>query len=187
MDRRLVFIDPDIQSFLDYLSSVHARTRRVINCIRADDLEWIPAPGRWSVGDQVRHLAGIERWMYAETVMGRPSRYPGHGLERARGLPAVLEYYDRLHAESRAIFASLGRTQWMGRTRTPAGAEVTTWKWLRAMLEHEAHHRGQLYFTLGMRGVTPPPLYGLSEPELLATSELAGCADAPLAARVNAT
>jgi hypothetical protein len=45
---------------------------------------------------------------------------------------------------------------------------VTTWKWLRAMLEHEAHHRGQLYFTLGMLGVSTPPIYGLSEPELLA-------------------
>lgn len=162
----------DIQTFLDYLSSVHARTRRVIGCIPAEDLESVPAAGRWSAGDQVRHLAGIERWMYAETVMGRPSRYPGHGPELARGLPAVLEYHDQLHAESRAIFASLGHTQWTGRTRTPAGAEVTTWKWLRAMLEHEAHHRGQLYFTLGMLGVTTPPIYGLSEPDLLATSEL---------------
>jgi uncharacterized damage-inducible protein DinB len=35
------------------------------------------------------------------------------------------------------------------------------------MLEHEAHHRGQLYFTLGMLNVATPPIYGLSEPELL--------------------
>ena len=60
--------------------------------------------------------------------------------------------------------------QWTGRTRTPAGVELTTWKWLRAMLEHEAHHRGQLYLTLGLLGVATPPIYGLSEPELLAQS-----------------
>ena len=34
------------------------------------------------------------------------------------------------------------------------------------MLEHEAHHRGQLYFTLGLLGVATPPIYGLTEPEL---------------------
>lgn len=161
---------PDLQTFLDYLASVHARTRRVVSCIPADALEWVPAPGRWSLGDQVRHLAGIERWMYAETVAGRPSRYPGHGRELADGLPAVLAYYDRLHEEARAEFAALTPAQWTGRATTPAGTPITTWKWLRAMLEHEAHHRGQLYFTLGLLGVPTPPIYGLSEPELFARS-----------------
>jgi uncharacterized damage-inducible protein DinB len=160
----------DLASFLDYLTSVHARTRRVIACIPTEGLESVPAAGRWSAGDQVRHLAGIERWMYAETVAGRPSRYPGHGAELASGFSEVLAYYDQLHVESRAIFATLSPAQWTGRTRTPAGTELTTWKWLRAMLEHEAHHRGQLYFTLGLLGVTTPSLYGLSEPEVLARS-----------------
>lgn len=163
-------MNPDLETFLDYLGSVHARTRRVIACIPAPVLEWAPAPGRWSAGDQVRHLSGVERWMYAETVAGRPSRYPGHVRELADGLPAVLAYYDRLHAEARTVFAALTSEQWAGRTVTPAGTPITTWKWLRAMVEHEAHHRGQLYFTLGLLGVPTPPIYGLSEPELLAQS-----------------
>ncbi|MES2521719.1 MAG: DinB family protein [Gemmatimonadota bacterium] len=160
----------DLQTFLDYLGSVHTRTRRVIDCITADALEWVPAPGRWSAGDPVRHLAAAERWMYAETVAGRPSAYVGHSAELASGLDRVRAYHDTLHAQSREIFASLTPEQWTGRTRTPAGVEVTTWKWLRAMLEHEAHHRGQLYFTLGMLGVTTPPIYGLTETELIAHS-----------------
>ena len=160
----------DLQSFLDYLDSVHARTRRVVARIPSETLEWAPAAGRWSCGDQVRHLAGIERWMYAETVLGRPSRYPGHGRELADGLASVIAYYDRLHAEARALFATLTPAQWTERVTTPAGTPITTWKWLRAMVEHEAHHRGQLYFTLGLLGVATPPIYGLSEPDLLAQS-----------------
>src|SRR3954469_3465282 len=117
----------DLQSFLDYHVSVHARTRRVIDCIPAEGLEWVPAPGRWTAGDQVRHLAGIERWMYAETVAGRPSSYPGHGPELASGLTGVVSYYDQHHAESLAIFSALTPEQWSGRTKTPAGVELTTW------------------------------------------------------------
>lgn len=158
----------ELTGFLDYLDSVHARTRRVVLCIPPALLEWVPAPQRWSAGDQVRHLAAIERWMYAETVSGRPSRYEGHGKVLADGLPAVMAYYDAMHAESRAIFAALTPEQWAGRTTTPAGATISTWKWLRAMLEHEAHHRGQLYLTLGLQGIVTPPIYGLSEPELAA-------------------
>jgi uncharacterized damage-inducible protein DinB len=163
-------MNPELSTFLDYLDSVHTRTRRVVACIPAESLEWTPAPGRWTLGDQARHLAGVERWMYGETVSGRPSRYPGHARELADGLLAVIAYHDRLHAESRALFAALSPAQWTGKAMTPAGTPITTWKWLRAMVEHEAHHRGQIYFTLGLLGVPTPPIYGLTEPELLAKS-----------------
>ena len=156
----------DLNTFLDYLDSVHKRTRRVVLCIPAADLEWVPAPGKWSFGDIVRHLAGIERWMYGETVQGRPSAYGGHGRDLADGIAAVIAYYDRLHGESRGIFASLTPERLAGKAITPAGAPITTWKWLRAMLEHEAHHRGQLYLMLALRGVKTPPIYGLTEEEV---------------------
>jgi len=38
------------------------------------------------------------------------------------------------------------------------------------MVEHEAHHRGQIYMMLGMRGVKTPAIYGLTEEEVLARS-----------------
>ena len=156
----------DITTFLDYLGSVHKRTRRVVLCIPPADIEWTPQPGRFTLGEIVRHLAGIERWMYAETVQGRPSAYNGHGRDLADGFDATLAYYDRLHEESRAIFALLSPESLQGKSITPAGTPITTWKWLRAMLEHEAHHRGQLYFMLGLRGVPTPPIYGLTVEEV---------------------
>jgi uncharacterized damage-inducible protein DinB len=156
--------DPGI--FLDYLASVHGRTRRVILCIPPNDIEWSPVPGKFSFGDLVRHQAGIERFMYAETVHGGPSRYPGHERTLADGFDDVLAYYDRLHEESRERFAALPPEAFQGKSVTPAGVAITTYKWLRAMLEHEAHHRGQLYLMLGMRGITTPPIYGLTAEEV---------------------
>ena len=160
----------DLSTFLDYLGSVHTRTRRVIERIPAGDLEWAPAPGKFTFGDLVRHLAAIERWMYGETVQGKPSRYQGCGRDLADGYDAVIAYYDRLHDESRAIFAALTDAQLNGKCSTPAGTPITTWKWLRAMLEHEAHHRGQIYLMLAMRGVATPPIYGLTSEEVAARS-----------------
>jgi uncharacterized damage-inducible protein DinB len=158
--------------FVEYWKGVRHRTWRAIEKIRAEDLEWTYAPGRWTIGDIVRHLAGIERDMYAENVAGRLSRYPGHGRELADGLDAVREYHRRKHEEAQAIFASLTGEQLAGKCTTPAGTPITTYKWLRAMVEHEAHHRGQLYMMLGMRGVSVPPLYGLTEEEVKARSSL---------------
>lgn len=160
----------DVATFLDYLGSVHGRTRRVVLCIPPDDIEWGPGSGRFTFGDVVRHLAGIERWMYGETIGGRPSRYPGHGVELADGYDDVLAYYDRLHEESRAIFVTLDSSALSSKCFTPAGTPISTWKWLRSMIEHEAHHRGQLYLMLGMRGVDTPPIYGLTSEEVRARS-----------------
>ena len=154
----------------EYLDRVHERTRRVVALIPRDDIEWAPAPQWFTFGGLVRHLAGIERWMFAENAHGRPSRYPGHGRELADGYEAVMAYYDRLHDEARALFASLDDAALARRVTTPGGASITAWKWLRSMIEHEAHHRGQLYLMLAMRGVTTPPLYGLTSEELRARS-----------------
>lgn len=154
------------ESFAQYWDGVRARTRRIVVLIPPDRLEWTPTPGRWTPGDIARHLAGIERDMYAENVQGRPTRYPGHARELADGLDAVLAYADRKHAEAMEIFRRLTPAQLAGKSVTPAGIPMTTYKWLRAMVEHESHHRGQLYLLLGMLDVKTPPIFGLTEEEV---------------------
>ena len=155
-----------IEPFLDYYAKIRERTRRVVALIPPDRLEWAPREGAWSFGDLVRHLGAIERWMFAENVSGRPSRYPGHGRELADGRDAVLAYLDRMHAEATEILRALTPDDLRGPATTPGGATMPAWKWLRAMVEHEAHHRGQIYLMLGMIGVPTPPLYGLTSEEV---------------------
>jgi uncharacterized damage-inducible protein DinB len=48
---------------------------------------------------------------------------------------------------------------------------MAVWKWLRAMTEHEIHHRGQLYLMLSMLGVKTPPVFGMTSEELRQTHE----------------
>jgi uncharacterized damage-inducible protein DinB len=82
----------------------------------------------------------------------------------------VRAYFERLHAESVAIFGALTPEDLERKCVTPGGAEIATWKWLRSMVEHEIHHRGQIYLYLAMLGVSAPPLYGLTEEEVRARS-----------------
>jgi uncharacterized damage-inducible protein DinB len=163
----------DVDAFLAYFESVRARTRRVAHCIPDDRIEWTHRPEAFTLGDIIRHLGAIERWMFAENVSGRPSRYPGHGRELADGRDAVLSYLDRMHQESLPLYRALTPDDLAKKCSTPAGTPITTWKWLRSMVEHEIHHRGQLYLMLGMLGVKTPALYGLTEEEVQARSRQA--------------
>ena len=155
-----------VDSFLSYFESIRARTRRVIACIPRERIEWTHRPGAFTLGDLVRHIAATERYMFAENVRGNPSRYPGHGRELANGYAAVLAFLERSHAEAMDIFRALTPDDLARKCATPAGTPITTWKWLRSMVEHEVHHRGQIYLMLGMLGVSTPPLYGLTSEQV---------------------
>jgi uncharacterized damage-inducible protein DinB len=162
-----------IDEQIAYIESVRRRTRNAVSCIPADKLEWTYVPGRFTLGDLVRHIAATERYLFVENARQRPSRYPGHGEELASGLDAVLAYFDRLHLESIAELKQLTDEDLAKPCTTVAGAPLKTWKWLRAMTEHEIHHRGQIYTMLGMLGVHTPSLFGLTEREVFAKSATA--------------
>jgi uncharacterized damage-inducible protein DinB len=160
----------DLAEFLHHVGRVRERTRRVAACIPADRVEWTYKPGAFTLGDLVRHIAVTERYIWAETVHDRPSRYVTHGRELADGLDNVLAFFDRLHEESLAQFRALTPEMLAGRCATPEGTRLTTWKWLRMMPEHEIHHRGQLYTMLGMLDVPTPSLYGMTAAQVQSTS-----------------
>lgn len=112
--------------------------------------------------------------MWAENARLRPSRYPGHGQELARGKAAVLAFLDEMQEAAAQIIAGLHDADLARACTTVGGAELPVGRWLERMIEHEIHHRGQLYEMLGRLGVQTPPLYGLTEPEVKARSETGG-------------
>lgn len=143
---------------------------RVVRCVPADKLDWTYREGKFTMGDLVRHIAATERYLFAEVAQGKPSRYPGCGKELADGYENVLGFMARLHQESMEILAGLSQEDLQRKCITPDGLPITAWKWLRAMVEHEIHHRGQIYLYLGMLGVPTPPIFGLTSEEVLQRS-----------------
>ncbi|HXO20505.1 MAG TPA: DinB family protein [Thermoanaerobaculia bacterium] len=160
-----------VESFLPYFEGIRARTNRVMAVIPPERFDWTHRPGAFTFADLIRHLGATERYMFAENAQGLPSRYPGHGRELADGPEAVLGFLARLHAESIEILGRLTPADLAAPCITPAGTPIATWKWLRAMVEHEVHHRGQIYLMLGMLGIPTPPIYGLTSEEVKARSQ----------------
>ncbi|MFX0062114.1 MAG: DinB family protein [Candidatus Hermodarchaeota archaeon] len=155
-----------INSFLDYYNKIRKRTLRVIASIPEDKMEWSPKPEKMTFGDIIRHIATIERYMYGETVQGKKSKYPGYGKELSTDYPTVVDFMNTLHKESLEIFSKLSPERLQQKCLTPADTPITIWKWLRAMVEHEIHHRGHIYANLGYLGVKTPPIFGLTSEEV---------------------
>ena len=149
------------EEFLHYFEQVRLRTMNLARCIPEDWVEWSGRDDAFTLGGLARHIAAVERLVFAEGACGRPSLYVGCGRDLAEGRAAVLAYMERMHAEAMGIFGALTEEQWNGKARAPEGQAVTVWKYLRAMIEHEVHHRGQMYVYLGILGVKVPSLFGI--------------------------
>jgi uncharacterized damage-inducible protein DinB len=158
----------DLGIFLDYFGKIHERTMRVVRCIPPDKVDWSYRPGRFTLGDLARHIAAINRYMYGETLQGKPSHYAGCGRELAPAYDDIISFMEARHNESAEIISHL--TNLNDKCTTPDGTSITIWKWLRAMVEHEIHHRGQIYIYLAILEVPTPPLYGLTSEQVAARS-----------------
>ncbi len=156
----------NIESFLEYYEKLRHRTLRVIECIPPDKFDWTYKTGKFTFADLIRHLAASERFMFAENVRGNRSVYPGHEKDLADGYENVMRYLGAMHDESMRIFRALTDEDLQKKCLTPNDAPITVWKWLRALVEHEIHHRGQIYAYLGMLEIPAPPLYGLTSEEV---------------------
>ncbi len=159
------------KTFINYYERIRERTNRLIAVIPPEQIEFAYMDGKFTIGDEIRHIAAIERYMYAETISGRQSAYQGCGKELADGYENVVGFFNRMHAESIEIFSLLSDEDLLRKCVTPGNAEIAVWKWLRAMVEHEIHHRGQIYVYLGILGVKTPPLFGLTSEEVANVSK----------------
>jgi uncharacterized damage-inducible protein DinB len=155
-----------VKLFLAYYGSVRKRTNSLLKVIPPDQINFAYKPGKYTITDQIRHIAAVERFMFAETVVGRKSLYRGCGKELADGYENVLTFFDRSHNETLDIIRDLADEDLKCNCFTPTGAEVNIGKWLQLLAEHEIHHRAQLYIYLNMLAVKTPPMYGLTSEEL---------------------
>jgi uncharacterized damage-inducible protein DinB len=158
-----------VSEFIKYWGGFRGRTRRTLATFPEHAGPWRPGEGAFCVADLTRHIGRAERDFFVARVCGVRARValgPEAALGRGEGtdLNAALAELDTLHEESCAMLADLekreGPEALQRRVTTPVGAEISAWKLLRAMCEHEAHHRGQLSLYLRMLGLHPPPIFG---------------------------
>jgi uncharacterized damage-inducible protein DinB len=155
-----------IAFLLEYVEKIHERTMRVATVIPPAKLEWRYAEGKFSPGDLLRHIATTKRFVFVECATGGHNRYPGCSRDLADGYNEVMSLAERLHVDSVAMLSRLTDDQLRAKCASADGTPITTWKLLRSMVEHEIHHRGELYAIVGMLGASVPPLYGLTSEQL---------------------
>ncbi len=156
----------DIEEYIKYFEHIRERTMNVINCIPPEKINWCPKKGKMTFGDIIRHIALSERYLFVEIAKSNENVYPGFDQNKVNNYYELVDFLIKNHQESVKILKSMDSSELQKKIQVPSGAEITAWKWLRAMIEHEVHHRGSIYSNLALLEIKTPPLFGLEEIEV---------------------
>lgn len=159
------------QPFLSELAHEIATTRRVLERLPGDRLDYKPHPRSMSLGDLAVHLTEIVRWgtvtLETEECSIDPDAYRPAKATSAADLVA------RLDAAAAAFEHALGAASpsaFLAPWRLVSGGhvafELPRAAVLRSMIfNHLVHHRGQLAVYLRLLDVPVPSIYGPSADE----------------------
>ncbi len=160
-----------MNAFLSYYERTREITKRVIEVIPRDQLDYAYLPGKFTVADLVRHIAAIERNVFAEVAVGNKSTYRGCGKELADGYENIMSYFHLMHKESVEIFKSIKDDELKNKIKSLDGKEIELGSFLRALVVHEIHHRAALCIYLNLLNVESPPIIGLKEEQVILLSK----------------
>lgn len=155
----------DIDTFLRWFDSVHRRTVRDVAALPPRAEGWRPAAGEgenaWSIAEIVRHIAGT-RMYFARAYRGEgwiADWAPPISDEQSSWVPA-------LEASAQEFRRRLDGTpnEWLSRkvALIDTEGEISGWRVLMMMTEHEVHHRSQIDTYAGLEGWGVPHIYGRS-------------------------
>ncbi len=143
------------EELFQHWSAVRAGLIAGLDKLADAQLDFTPRDGLWSLRETVVHIAGTEDgWLRCYTANQWHANPP-----EAKNYP-TLESLKRLlaeaHARTQAQFAQEADRLLEQVCQLPWGAQVSMGWAVWHVLEHEIHHRGEIYLMLGLMGIEAP-------------------------------
>ena len=159
---------PMTDSLLTEFDHEMATTRRLIERVPAEQLDWKPHRKSTSIGDLAMHLCGLAGWGTFVAQRQELDLNPdgtGHKPPHPQTPGEMLKLFDENARDARAAIAGISDSAMMEPwTLKNAGATIFTLPRAAVLrtfvLNHLIHHRGQLSVYLRLRDVLLPSVYG---------------------------
>ena len=156
------------QQLLDELDREAPRTKRALEQIPPGRDDWKPHEKSMALGRLAGMLATMPGWVVFIVKQDELDLTPpGGGSWQLPGHGELVTAHEKSVADARAALQSIDdtllmTTKWRLRAGGQVVSETPRHVALRDMLNHLAHHRGQLTVYLRLLGATVPAIYGPS-------------------------
>jgi uncharacterized damage-inducible protein DinB len=147
---------PETDSFVRDWNRVHKQTARVLSAAPDDKLDWRPGEKMFTMRELITHIPEAEIAIVRSALAGAMQKVE---LDLSGATVAdIVNTFELQHAELVEEVSKLTLDQ-LNEKIQAFGREMRRIVLLRGLIEHEIHHRGQLFTYLRLAGVEPPALY----------------------------
>ena len=119
-------------------------------------LRFVPCEGLWSLGTVACHIANAEEGWFRYVVTRELDKWPPLEEERYATIASVKALLDEVHQRTQSYLATLDVADLEQTIAVPWGEEFPLRWVVWHVLEHEIHHRGEIYLMLGLMGMEAP-------------------------------
>jgi uncharacterized damage-inducible protein DinB len=159
-----------IESLLPEFDREISITRRLLERVPDDRLDWKPHPKSMSLGGLATHLSNLPWW--GEVTLTQ-SEFDTAGSGRqpdATSRAQILETFDRNVTATRAALSGRSDAEFMAPWALKNGSQTIfsmpkAVVWRSFVVSHLVHHRGQMSVYLRLLDVPVPSIYGPSADE----------------------
>ena len=132
---------------------------RPLDQLNDDQLHFVPKEGLWNLGQVVCHIASGEEHWFQHYIHGRfPEPRGDYRLEDFASIPQLKLLLTEVHARTEAFLETLDIYDLEREVHLPWGVTATVGYAVWHILEHEVHHRGEIFLMLGLLGLRGPDI-----------------------------
>jgi uncharacterized damage-inducible protein DinB len=140
----------------EHWESVRGGLYTALDMLTSEQLAFTPRQGLWSLGKVARHVAEAEEGWFRYTVARELPKWPEFSDADYATVESVKNLLAEVHSRTKAYLATVDAEDLDRTIAAPWGSEFPL-RWIVwHVLEHEIHHRGEIYLMLGLMGMQAP-------------------------------
>ena len=129
---------------------------RALDTLPDDHLAFTPREGLWSLDTVARHIASAEEGWFRYVITRDLGGWPEYLREDYPTVNSIKSLLAEVHARTDGYLATVDAPQLQRLVKAPWGPEFPLQWIIWHVLEHEIHHRGEIFLMLGLLGMEAP-------------------------------
>lgn len=130
---------------------------RALDRLTDEQLDFTPREGMWSLGTVARHIANTEEGWFRYAATRELDEWPGeYSAADYPTVDSIKALLTEIHGGTEAYLRMVDVVDLDRVLEMPWGEKLTLRQVIWHVLEHEIHHRGEIYLMLGLMGMQAP-------------------------------
>ncbi len=146
----------DTQELLQYWRDSRQALYQALDSLNDAQLDFVPHAGLWSLRETVCHIAEVEEGWFRYQALRELSEWPVYPAREYPTVTALKELLETVHQRTEKDFADDGDAKLTTRISLTKGKDTSLGWIFWHVLEHEIHHRGEIFLMLGLMGIEAP-------------------------------